>query len=93
MPVVLRVGPYRFLIYPGDEGEPAHVHVQRDRPRAKIWLRTPGTLDAVSVAEPGGFRAAELRRVVRTVEAHRALLLSKWDRMFPDAGPDPARPQ
>lgn len=87
MPVVLRFGPYRFYIYPGDEGEPPHVHVRRDRAEAKIWLRTPGTPDgAPVVAEAGGFRASELRRVLRTVEAHRAILLDKWNQQFPNTG-------
>src|SRR5438105_3508199 len=28
----------RFFFYPSDDGEPAHVHEERDRLRAKIWM-------------------------------------------------------
>jgi hypothetical protein len=38
MPTVLRAGPYRFLFYSSDAGEPLHVHVERDDNTAKFWL-------------------------------------------------------
>jgi hypothetical protein len=38
MPTVLRAGPYRFLFYSDDSGEPPHVHVERDDNSAKFWL-------------------------------------------------------
>ena len=38
MPVVLRVGPYRFLFYGADRHEPPHMHMERDRAKAKFWL-------------------------------------------------------
>lgn len=39
MPTVARVGPYRLFFF-GNEGfEPPHVHVQRDRRVAEVWLQ------------------------------------------------------
>jgi hypothetical protein len=38
MPTVLRVGPYRFFFYAGDQGEPLHIHVEREGRIAKFWL-------------------------------------------------------
>ena len=38
MPTVLRDGPYRFFFYVGDGSEPPHIHVERDRCEAKLWL-------------------------------------------------------
>jgi hypothetical protein len=38
MPVVLRVGPYRFYFYSHESTEPPHIHVDRERFSAKFWL-------------------------------------------------------
>ena len=38
MPVVLRVGPYRFYFYSHEPKEPPHVHVDREDRSAKFWL-------------------------------------------------------
>lgn len=73
MPVVLRIGPYRFVIYVDEPDEPPHVHVKRDRADAKFWL------SPVRLSHATGFRASELRRITRTIEAHRAPLLDAWN--------------
>ncbi|MBT6700702.1 MAG: DUF4160 domain-containing protein, partial [Gammaproteobacteria bacterium] len=31
MPVVIRIGPYRFFFYSNENSEPAHIHIQRER--------------------------------------------------------------
>jgi uncharacterized protein DUF4160 len=51
MPTVFRWGPYRFFFFGNDGSEPPHVHVQRDRALAKIWLRP------VALASTTDFRA------------------------------------
>ena len=56
MPTVLRLGPYRFFFFSNENGEPAHIHVQRERALAKFWLRP------VALASSTGFSAAELSR-------------------------------
>lgn len=79
MPILLRLGPYRFHCYAADRHEPPHVHVERDRSRAKFWL------DPVRCQENNGFTAAELRRVSRIVERHQASLSEAWHEFFRDA--------
>jgi len=43
MLTVLYDGPYSFIFFSSDKGEPAHIHVKRDRQVAKFWL-TPISL-------------------------------------------------
>ena len=78
VPTVLRVGPYRFFFYSGDRIEPPHVHVERGGSRAKVWL------DPVRLQERGGFRIAELARILELVRANEAQLLRAWDEYFSD---------
>lgn len=82
MPVVLRVGPvYRFYFYSADSGEPRHVHIDRDRQRAKFWL------DPISLAFNRGFQQSELRAIRKIVDDHQDTLRREWDAYFPDQTP------
>ena len=38
MPTVLEDGPYSFIFFSSDKGEPPHIHVKRERRIAKFWL-------------------------------------------------------
>jgi hypothetical protein len=76
MPTVLRIGAYRFFFYAGDGGEPAHIHVERDRYTAKFWL------DPVRLQSSGGFQSYEIRRIHRLVEENQELLLEGWNEHF-----------
>ena len=76
MPTVLRSGPYRLFFFSGDREEPPHVHVERDRNRAKFWL------DPVRLQESGGFRRPEIRHIERLVTGHQTLLLRAWNEFF-----------
>jgi hypothetical protein len=76
MPTVLRIGPYRLFFVSLDGEEPPHIHVQREKMIAKIWLQP------IEVARPGGFRKAELRKVVKLVKEHCDELLEKWHAYF-----------
>ena len=76
MPVVLRIGPYRFFFYAGDRREPPHIHVKRDREEAKFWL------NPVRLARNRGFSQSELRRVEHHVEEHEQTLLREWNDYF-----------
>ncbi len=73
MPVVLRVGPYRFLFYSNEPDEPPHVHVKRDRAEAKFWL------SPVTLARSKGFPAPELRKLARLTAEHERALLDAWN--------------
>lgn len=76
MPTVLQVGPYSFIFFSSDRGEPAHIHVKRDRQLAKFWL------EPVALVTNRGFRAHELHRVTRLVIQHQTTLLEAWHDYF-----------
>ncbi|MBE9079594.1 DUF4160 domain-containing protein [Romeria aff. gracilis LEGE 07310] len=76
MPTVLQVGPYSFIFFSSDRGEPAHIHVKRDRQLAKFWL------SPVSLAKNRGFKDYELNAISRLVEEHEHILLEAWNDYF-----------
>ncbi len=76
MPTVLRVGPYSFVFFSSDRGEPPHIHVKRDRQVAKFWL------DPVSVANNHGFAAHELQTIERLVVQYLQTLIEAWHDHF-----------
>ena len=73
MPVVLRIGPCRLFFYAADVVEPVHVHVQREDNVAKFWAAP------VRLADAGGFRASELRRIERIVTDHQTQIVEAWN--------------
>lgn len=77
-PTVLRAGPYRFFFFSNESGEPAHVHVQRERMLAKFWL------EPVHLARSTGFSPRELRRIEVLVTANEAALKEAWNEHFSD---------
>jgi hypothetical protein len=76
MPTVLRDGPYSFIFFISDRGEPPHIHVQRERYVAKFWL------EPVSLAANWGFASRELRRVEAIVVENQTELLRSWNEFF-----------
>ncbi len=76
MPTVLQVGPYSFIFFSSDRGEPAHIHVKRDRQLAKFWL------SPVSLAKNLGFKDHEFNNISRLVEEHEQTLLEAWHDYF-----------
>jgi hypothetical protein len=68
MPTALQVGPYSFIFFSSDRGEPAHIHVKRDRQLAKFWL------SPVALAKNRGFKDHELNEISRLVEEHEQTL-------------------
>jgi hypothetical protein len=69
MPVVIRIGPYRFFFYSNENSEPAHIHIQRERMLAKFWLNT------VALASSTRFSPKELRKLESLVNENKALFL------------------
>jgi hypothetical protein len=61
MPTVHHDGPYDFVFFSSDEGEPPHIHVKREHRIAKFWL-TP-----VSLAKNRGFKEHEVNKIARLV--------------------------
>ncbi|MCA9923313.1 MAG: DUF4160 domain-containing protein [Anaerolineales bacterium] len=76
MPTVLQDGPYYFIFFSSDQGEPAHIHVKRDRSIAKFWL------SPISLAKNRGFKEPELRDIARRVVKHETVLLEAWHEYF-----------
>ena len=75
-PTVLQSGPYRFFFFSSDRGEPAHVHVARERKVAKFWLQP------VRLAYNRGFAQNELNKIAALVQEHQAELLKAWHDYF-----------
>ncbi|HAS14820.1 MULTISPECIES: DUF4160 domain-containing protein [Idiomarina] len=78
MPTILRIGAYRFFFYSNENGEPPHIHVQRDNKLAKFWLKP------VLMSSSIGFSSFELRRISKIVVQHKEELLEAWDEYFRD---------
>jgi hypothetical protein len=73
MPTVLISGPYRFFFYSADCGEPAHIHVERDRAKLKVWLHD------FSVARARHFSATEIATILTIIRENATLLTERWD--------------
>ncbi len=78
MPTIWEAGPYRFFFYSGDRDEPPHVHVERERNKAKFWL------DPVRLQISGRFNRSELNRIQRLIEENQERLLRSWHEHFSD---------
>ena len=78
MPTVLRWKGYRFIFFSLDEGEPAHVHVRKDKNEAKFWLS-----DCL-LARSTGFRDHEIKEIKKKVEENREEFLRAWHDHFGD---------
>ena len=76
MPTILRIGPYRFFFYSNENGEPAHIHIQRDQAMAKFWL------SPVALASSTRFSARELRELKKHVTQNRDQFLEAWNEYF-----------
>ena len=76
MPTILRIGPYRFYFYSNEQGEPAHIHIQREKMLAKFWLKP------VMLASSTRFPAQELRKLEILVTEHSNALLEAWNEYF-----------
>ena len=76
LPTILRIGPYRFFFYSNENGEPAHIHIQRDKALAKFWLKP------VMLASSTRFSAKEIRELQKHVEKNRNKFLEAWNEYF-----------
>jgi len=76
MPTVLKIGSFRFFFYSNEDGEPAHIHIQRDRLLAKFWLKP------VALASSTRFSPKELRKLEALVVENREILLEAWNEYF-----------
>lgn len=65
MPTALRSGPYRLYFYSYDCDEPRHMHVDRERMRAKSWLDPE-----VALAANHAYSRRELREIESLIRAN-----------------------
>jgi hypothetical protein len=72
MPVVLRIGRYRFFFFSNEGNELPHIHVRAGGDEAKFWL------DPVQLAANYGFNAREINDIERLVVEHQEDLLGAW---------------
>ena len=79
MPKVFSWRGYRFHFFSneGDPLEPCHIHVQKDKNRAKFWIEPYIYLDYNY-----GFTSQELNRFRKVIEENEELIRSKWDEYF-----------
>ena len=78
MPTLLTVGPYRFFCYAGDQNEPPHIHIERDKSLTKFWLQP------VRLQNNQRFSRVEINRIQKLVETHQEQLLRGWHDFFND---------
>lgn len=76
MPTVLQIGPYSFIFFSSDRGEPPHIHVKRDKQIAKFRL------EPISLAKNRGFKEHELNQVTRLIMEHKQTFLEAWHEYF-----------
>ena len=76
MPTVLKIGPYRFFFYSNENGEPAHIHIQRERMLAKFWLKP------VMLASSTRFSPQEIRKLEALVNDNKTTFLEAWNGYF-----------
>ncbi|MGI2030461.1 DUF4160 domain-containing protein [Endozoicomonas acroporae] len=76
MPTILKIGPYRFFFYSNENGEPAHIHIQRDKALAKFWLKP------VMLSSSTRFSAKEIRELQKHVEENQDKFLEAWNEYF-----------
>jgi hypothetical protein len=58
MPTVLRVDGFRFFFYSSDRSEPVHVHVEKGKAVAKVWV------EPVPLERSRGFSSHEINTIV-----------------------------
>ena len=76
MPNVPCDGPYHIYFYSDEGNEPPHIHVQRERMRAKFWLLP------VKLADSDGFSKHELRKIERLVIEIELQAWERWNAHF-----------
>lgn len=81
MPTIFRYKGYRFFFYSneGDPSEPLHVHVQKEKALAKIWLEPQ-----VRIAGSFGLKPRELRELCKVAQEHIDQIREAWNEYFND---------
>jgi len=70
------IGYVPVFFYSNENGEPAHIHIQKDTMLAKFWLKP------VALASSIRFSSKELRKLECLVIENRDKLLEEWNEYF-----------
>ncbi|MCI5125145.1 MAG: DUF4160 domain-containing protein [Candidatus Electrothrix sp. AR5] len=63
-------------VYSNENGEPAHIHIQRENMLAKFWLKP------VALAGSTRFSPKELRKLQQLVSENKDAFLEAWNEHF-----------
>jgi hypothetical protein len=79
MPKVFIWRGYRFHFFSneGNPTEPCHIHIQKDRNRAKFWLEP-----IISLEYNYGFSVKELNKFHKVIEENSETIKNKWYEYF-----------
>ncbi len=77
MPTLLKIGPYRIVIYTRDH-DPAHVHVIAVDRSAKIDINTLEVLSNSSIS------SSDLKQILKVIQRNRKNLLEAWNEIRKD---------
>jgi hypothetical protein len=80
IPTVLRAGPYRIYFYSHEPNEPPHVHIDREKLSAQVWL------NPTRFARNFGFSSKELRQIEQLLREHDSGLLEARHEYFSVGG-------
>jgi hypothetical protein len=69
-----RIDQWRMGFFSKDLEERPHVHVERDRRKAKFWL------SPISLHKNQGFRADELSKIARAIQDNYEEIWRRWER-------------
>lgn len=72
MPIVFKIGRYRFVFFSNEGNEPPHIHIKAGGDQAKFWL------DPIELASNYGFKAHELNELKKIIQEHQTELLEAW---------------
>ena len=72
MPTVLKIKGFRFFFWSKEDGEPAHIHVEKAEANAKIWLE-PLEDDYFY-----GFTPKEIKEIRQITNENLELFKTKW---------------
>lgn len=76
MPIVFKIGRYRFVFFSNEGNEPPHIHIKAGGDQAKFWL------DPIELASNYGFKAHELNELKKIIQEHQIELLEAWHEHF-----------
>jgi Domain of unknown function (DUF4160) len=71
MPIVLRIGPYRFYFFPDESNQPPHIHSKTGDGECKFWL------NPVKLADNKNLSPKTIRTIEKIVFENNLFLYAK----------------